>query len=125
MKIFRAWNKVTNTMHLFINSVDNWSFNYLNQDVFIWLQFTGLKDKNNVEIYEGDILQIHDPELDDGMGPNYKRRLVEWKSGAFILEWDYGEYDITYLGWALEWFSQRDMTVEIIGNQYEHPHLIK
>lgn len=87
------------------------------------MQFTGLLDKNGKEIYEGDVIQIHDPELDDGMGPNYQLRTIEYKSGGFLLEWDYGDYDITYLGWALEWLSQRGITVEVIGNVYYHPKL--
>lgn len=31
---FKAWNKETNTMHPFINSTENWSFSFLNQDIF-------------------------------------------------------------------------------------------
>ena len=68
------------------------------------LQFTGLKDKNGKEIYEGDILfdEINDEKL-----------LVEWdKSGC----WKIGRV------WACNYSANG--ADEIIGNIYENPELL-
>lgn len=88
------------------------------------MQFTGLHDKNGKEIYEGDILRIHNPEEDDGMGEHYKYREVKFEAGAFTIHYNFGAYDVTAIGWALDFFSEEGYNIEIIGNIYETPHLL-
>lgn len=83
-------------------------------------QFTGLLDKNKKEIYEGDILRIHSPENDDGMGENYEYVTVEFKNGGFVVEYDFGEFDMTTIGWAIDMWEANSTTCEIIGNVYEN-----
>lgn len=100
------------------------------------MQFTGLFDKNNKEIYEGDILLVPDEEtihiLDDGSGPTEPfNHIVEvvFQEGSFgIMITDGGngynkgfqspQYIEFYIG---DKFSE----FEIIGNKYQNPELLK
>ncbi|MGW7903328.1 YopX family protein [Staphylococcus xylosus] len=72
------------------------------------LQFTGLKDKNDVEIYDKDIVR-------DSYGDVF---LIEWLDGSFVLtDFFSGGYDHCSID-DLEAY-------EVIGNQFEHPHLLE
>lgn len=78
------------------------------------MQYTGLKDKNGKEIYEGDILRFS--EVDTA--------IVEWneKYSYFMVKpiQDY-YFDSDVLGHALEYNNN----VEIIGNIYDNPELLE
>lgn len=122
---FRAWHKESQC----ILTVDFIDFNYKNDDGSIGLvafiepinefdedidyacklneielmQFTGIKDKNDKEIYEGDILSY---SRDNQKKIDY----VKWYAPCFIL----GEIIMGYC---------KDF--EIIGNIYENPELFE
>ena len=81
------------------------------------LFYTGLKDKNDKEICEGDIVQFAVDVLDDGtfgnnLKPNYfVLAKVIFKASAYRYDWG-SEAPIAH------------SNCEIIGNIYENPELI-
>jgi len=70
-----------------------------------WLQFTGLLDKNDIEIYEGDIVHI-------ASSPQENNK-VEYCNGIYLLL-PHGLY-------LSDWYEH----VGIIGNTYENPELLE
>ena len=84
---------------------------------YVIMQYTGLLDKNGVEIYEGDIVRT-------STGYNYE---IEW-GGAFV--------DIKGLGhdedwteipcsWSFDGKPADCYFCEVIGNIYENPELLE
>ena len=86
-----------------LKSCDNWKV----------MQYTGLKDKDGKEIYEGDVVRIWaDPKDYNGYkGHNYIG-VVEWDEFilGFILSDGHGLKDFEF--------------IEIVGNIYENPELL-
>jgi uncharacterized phage protein (TIGR01671 family) len=92
----------------------------------IVMQYTGLKDKNGTEIYEGDILGSDDGEWQDNDETwlQYIAGIVTWwdNNGRFHLSDDLEGYmgDDDYADVPMEWVKY-----EVIGNIHENPELLK
>lgn len=87
-------------------------------------QYTGLKDKNEKEIYEGDILELNkDGRIFYGTSDGLlakKYQLVGFKDGAFMTcrnKHLIDDYD-TYL-WIISKYST------VAGNIYDNPELLE
>jgi uncharacterized phage protein (TIGR01671 family) len=78
------------------------------------MQYTGLKDKNGREIYEGDIIREHAID-EDGQ---HLISSVVFFDGAFCTD------DGEYLYDAIMSLDRDENHSEIIGNIYENPDLI-
>ena len=135
----RAWDKQDECMsygevEYFDDSI-NYRFDHFcigaDEDVE-FMQSTGLKDKNGIEIYEGDIVR-HSPTLTD---------ISIIKYGEFgVPDFENETYQDIALGWYFENASDLkdiapfNMTVpvnkqyiagiEVIGNIYENPELLE
>lgn len=85
----------------------------------IFMQYTGLKDKNGKEIYEGDIIDIHQTVNGES------RFIISQGDIGTVAKYSYGrdyEYSIEEL---LEVNTpDGDCENEIIGNIFENPELI-
>ncbi len=78
------------------------------------IQYTGLKDKNNKEIYEGDIIKNIQPILSDSK----KIGVINYVDGAFRVEWLESGEDLIY-------YYDTERFFEIIGNIYENSELLR
>ena len=124
---FRAWDSLTKRM---------WTPDFVSQqglagmslgtkahpndlvydkDRFPVMQYTGLKDKDDKEIYEGDILRQTESVF---CMPVVFQSVVEYQPGGF---WFRGiDFNITDCNWHQ--FNAQNR--EVIGNIYENPELL-
>ncbi len=93
------------------------------EDREILMQYTGLKDKNGKEIYEGDILSGWRKGSNSDRGYT---GVVFWQieQAGYMIRC--GKYLLEILSLAMEGDGEetRLSSFEIIGNIYEHPHLL-
>lgn len=96
-------------------------------------QYTGLNDKNNIEVYEGDIVKINRcyirPFVNEKQQIDYKfiddgeieigQVIWGWNTQKYLVSYEHIRYD------DVEDFDKSSHRVEVIGNIFEHENLLK
>lgn len=128
---FRAWdtvNKVWRDIEELIigknNAVvaikdTNGNIYQVHEGQIVLMQYTGLKDKNGEEIYEGDFIRRF---IEDEKAEKQREQVFEivWNN-------EYAEFEPLFheTGWrpVLKYVLESDC--DVIGNIYENPELLK
>ncbi len=115
---FRAWNDIQKKMFAPFNMYEmvQGHLDYDEQEMddskgfpvgTIFLEFTGLKDKNGKEIYEGDI--------------------IKWSGNIGLIEWNDSDasFFINFKHTDNKYSVDHCEDSEVIGNKFENPELVK
>ena len=115
---FRAWNKSTGYMILPVSleglvTCQEILLGWQGRDNELeYMQYTGLKDKNRVEIYEGDKL-----------GGTWAEGYIQWCDKCKSFEFFMDEFGCSWCSRDISWEEVVDNKnfLEVIGNIYENP----
>lgn len=102
----------------------NESLAYENDEDAIVMQYTGLKDKNGKEIFEGDVVCYVEDVVVESEG-GFNRTEPEGQIGS--VEFSNGAYWVNSKEFAFYSYGEANFLwseLEVIGNIYENPELI-
>lgn len=128
----RGWSKEYKKM--WESPTVNFATNEMLQSDGEWYQVdkllmpTGLTDRHGVEIFEGDIVKMsHDLHIGHEIVANkgeFVNVIVEWVNGSFRLN-RHGNPSKNYYGVIYYSENTEPELLEVIGNIYENPELLK
>jgi len=108
-----CWHKLTYLMYL-----------YSKKDDYIIMQYSGLKDMNEVDIYEGDIVFYHFPASLEEIYKHYKFDNYIF-SGYMVVE--YSKNHAAFIAKTKDGFwkplAHNHQFMEVVGNIFENPDL--
>ena len=115
---FRAWHKIEKAMFFVGDDYGTATgldcAHYLNSgQPVVLMQYTGLKDKNGVEIYEGDILEFFHGDGVEHFEVYFDQKYL----GFFAINVSDSFADI------LADFDSGE--IQVIGNKFENPELLE
>lgn len=91
------------------------------------MQFTGLKDKNGKEAYEGDICKCP-VTINKNIWGEFTNKVIKWKDDSFTWvldgEWSWIDFETAFRdeGDYVKWSDKsKVINIEIVGNIYENP----
>lgn len=93
-------------------------------DDFVFMQSTGLRDKNANEIYIGDIVRGVRPNLDNETERIKTKGVVKESCCEVVIEDKEGTHDPFENYFAIV-YQQGKAEIEVIGNIYENPELME
>lgn len=98
-----------------INGISNIEIDYKTIN-----QYTGLTDDNGNKIFEGDIIRVKSLDWDY----EYITK-VYYSSHTLCVNLYNQDYDYTSIGFANDVWDEENSVLEVVGNIYDNPELLK